>query len=130
MSLILYHPNGTAPTSGTVLRNLTLLVSDATVRQITSAVDESYTLTFTADLTGATVSATTIFGARHGLESFSQLVDADRLTGQYSVSAINIVEAPRFPHRGLLIDSARHPLDPSDPPSLSGDHLGSLGSRN
>ena len=40
-------------------------------------------------------------------------MSADRLTGAYGVSCTNIVEAPRFGHRGLLIDAARHWLPPN-----------------
>ena len=76
-------------------------------------VDESYTLTFSADRTAATVTSATIFGARHGLETFSQLCDGDRESGVYSCSVLNVTDAPRFPYRGLLIDAARHWLPPN-----------------
>ena len=45
-----------------------------------------------------------------GLETFSQMVVFDFDTGLYTIPqapwAIN--DAPRFPHRGLMIDTARH----------------------
>ena len=45
-----------------------------------------------------------------GLETFSQLVSFDFDTQSYSIAAasVSIQDAPRFPHRGLMIDTARH----------------------
>ena len=60
----------------------------------------------------ATVSAATAFGALRGLETFSQLVDADKWSGLYTVSASAVVDAPRYGFRGLLVDAARHWLPP------------------
>eukprot|EP01043_Picozoa_sp_COSAG02_P009803 COSAG02_NODE_337_length_24268_cov_7.498738_5_plen_238_part_00 len=54
----------------------------------------------------AHLSACTIYGAMHGMETFAQLV---RLTdGGYAVPTIEISDGPRFHFRGLLIDSSRH----------------------
>lgn len=49
-------------------------------------------------------------GALRGLETFSQLVLFDFDTGRYTLrfAPWTITDAPRFPHRGLMIDSARH----------------------
>jgi len=71
--------------------------------------DESYHLAITtarADLT-----AKNPLGILHGLQTFLQLV---RITPQgFSVPAITIDDQPRFPWRGLMIDSGRHfmPVD-------------------
>jgi hypothetical protein len=111
--VILYHPNGTAAPDRTPLTVLFVVVSDDAVRQIQEGVDESYEIACSLDGTSATISASTIFGARHAVESFSQMVSADRLTGEYSVGCLNISEGPRFSHRGLLIDSSRHWLNPN-----------------
>ena len=45
-----------------------------------------------------------------GLETFSQLVQFDFDSQSYNVknSPWAIDDAPRFPHRGLMIDTARH----------------------
>jgi hypothetical protein len=110
--VILYHPAPAAPPPAS-FHTLRLTVSDPSVRELQQDVDESYTLAFDATLSSATISAVTIFGARHGLETFSQLVTADRLSGVYHVAAMNISEAPRFTFRGLLIDAARHWLPPN-----------------
>jgi hexosaminidase len=71
--------------------------------------DESYTLEVTA--TGAKLTAPTPLGTMHGLQTFLQLVDVS-LDG-FAAPAVTIQDKPRFPWRGLMIDSARHfiPLD-------------------
>src|SRR5467141_3163148 len=71
--------------------------------------DESYVLEVTA--TGAKLTAPTTLGAMHGLQTFLQLVDVS--PGGFAVTAVTVHDQPRFPWRGLMIDSARHfiPLD-------------------
>ncbi len=71
--------------------------------------DESYVLEVTA--TGAKLTAPTTLGAMHGLQTFLQLVDVS--PGGFATPAVTIHDQPRFPWRGLMIDSARHfiPLD-------------------
>ena len=71
--------------------------------------DESYTLEVAA--TGAKLTAPTPLGSMHGLQTFLQLVDIS--PGGFAAPAITIQDKPRFPWRGLMIDSARHfiPLD-------------------
>jgi hexosaminidase len=66
--------------------------------------DEKYTLTISSE--GSTLSAATIWGVLRGLETFSQLV---YLEGEsLVVNATIITDFPRFPHRGLLLDTSRH----------------------
>ncbi len=71
--------------------------------------DESYVLEVSA--TGAKLTAPTPLGAMHGLQTFLQLVDVS--PGGFAAPALKIQDQPRFPWRGLMIDSARHfiPLD-------------------
>ena len=71
--------------------------------------DESYVLEVTT--TGAKLTAPTPLGAMHGLQTFLQLVDVS--PGGFAAPAVTIQDKPRFPWRGLMIDSARHfiPLD-------------------
>jgi len=71
--------------------------------------DESYVLEVTP--TGAKLTAPTPLGAMHGLQTFLQLVDVS--LGGFAAPALKIQDQPRFPWRGLMIDSARHfiPLD-------------------
>jgi hexosaminidase len=71
--------------------------------------DESYVLEVTA--TGAKLTAPTPLGTMHGLQTFLQLVDVS--PSGFAAPAIKIPDQPRFPWRGLMIDSARHfiPID-------------------
>jgi hexosaminidase len=66
--------------------------------------DESYTLEVTTS--GARLHAATTLGTLRGLQTFLQLV-AITANG-FSVPAVSIEDHPRFPWRGLMIDSARH----------------------
>jgi len=71
--------------------------------------DESYVLEVTP--AGAKLTAPTPLGTLHGLQTFLQLVDV--APEGFSVPALTIRDQPRFPWRGLMIDSVRHfiPLD-------------------
>ena len=54
--------------------------------------------------------AKTVYGALRGLETFSQLVTFDFETETYVIDACpwTITDEPRFAHRGLMVDTARH----------------------
>jgi hexosaminidase len=71
--------------------------------------DESYHLEVTA--TSALLTAPNPLGVLHGLQTFLQLVHIT--PAGYAVVAVTIDDEPRFPWRGLMIDSGRHfmPLD-------------------
>jgi len=66
--------------------------------------DESYHIDITRRQ--AILSAPTVVGALRGLETMLQLLDADR--NGYFFPGVQIDDRPRFPWRGLMIDSARH----------------------
>jgi len=71
--------------------------------------DDSYNVTVVSG--SVTIIAPTVFGAMHGLETLSQLIEYDALTMTYSIYAsTTIVDKARFPWRGMLIDTARHYL--------------------
>jgi hexosaminidase len=71
--------------------------------------DETYVLEVTS--AGANLSAPTPLGSLHGLQTFLQLVDIT--ADGFAAPAVVIRDQPRFPWRGLMIDSSRHfiPLD-------------------
>ncbi len=71
--------------------------------------DESYTLEVTPE--SAKLNAATPLGAMHGMQTFLQLIDVS--PDGFAVPAVKIDDRPRFPWRGLMIDSGRHfiPLD-------------------
>jgi len=66
--------------------------------------DESYTLDIAPD--SGVLKAPTVAGAMHGLETFLQLVEP--AAGGFSAPAVHIEDRPRFPWRGLMLDSCRH----------------------
>ena len=94
------------------------LVSGKSATKLNLNTDESYSLDITTDASNGVVnvkiSASTYFGARHALESLSQLVAwDDHLSSLVVVSAVSIKDAPSFPYRGVMLDTARHflPVD-------------------
>jgi len=66
--------------------------------------DESYTLDVTPG--GAKLHAADPLGVFHGLQTFLQLIAIS--PDGFSVPAVHIEDRPRFPWRGLMIDSGRH----------------------
>jgi hypothetical protein len=71
--------------------------------------DESYSLSI-SEFGESIITAKTVYGVLRALESLSQLILFDSETGFYSVHGcpIDITDAPRYPHRGLLLDTSRH----------------------
>ncbi|XP_028274510.1 beta-hexosaminidase subunit beta isoform X2 [Parambassis ranga] len=67
--------------------------------------DESYELS--VDQPVAVLKAPKVWGALHGLETFSQLLYEDEF-GAKNINSTMISDFPRFPHRGILLDSSRH----------------------
>jgi len=66
--------------------------------------DEGYRLEVTA--AHVQLTAADPLGILHGLQTFLQLV---RVTPQgFAVPAVSIIDQPRFPWRGLMIDAGRH----------------------
>ncbi len=71
--------------------------------------DESYTLNVTNK--EITLKAVTDIGVLRGLETLLQLIYSD--SDHFYIPSVSIIDSPRFPWRGLMIDVARHfqPLD-------------------
>ena len=70
--------------------------------------EESYRLVVMES--GATLSAPTVVGALHGLETLLQLVTAD--SAGYYLPVVQISDTPRFRWRGLTMDVGRHFIPP------------------
>ena len=75
--------------------------------------NESYTLDIytspTTDTAAIAIAAPTQVGVLYALETLSQLVSFDPLHGDegtYTVPCVSIGDAPRFPHRELMLDAA------------------------
>jgi hexosaminidase len=101
-----YGPGGKSPLPELVTELLVNVTSTDDVLRL--GVDESYTLTVGPGTGGAILTAPTVYGALRGLETFSQLVRYD-LGGQtYSAAATVTVDFPRFPYRGVMLDTSRH----------------------
>ena len=66
--------------------------------------DESYRLVVTP--AQARLAAPNPLGALRGMETFLQLVEADR--DSFAAPAVRIDDRPRFPWRGLMMDVSRH----------------------
>ena len=73
--------------------------------------DESYVLDVPSAVNGtATLRAPAVWGALRGLETLAQLVEYEPSSGRYLLRSApwHIADRPQFPHRGLMIDTARH----------------------
>eukprot|EP00605_Chrysophyceae_sp_TOSAG23-4_P000896 GSChrysophyteH1.ASY1.ANO1.987.1 assembled CDS len=78
-------------------------------------VDESYTIDITED-GKCDISSSTVWGALHALESFTQLLsrpEEGASSIQMTYAPVSLSNEARFAHRGVLLDSARHylPMD-------------------
>eukprot|EP01133_Synstelium_polycarpum_P014551 gene14551-17197_t len=76
--------------------------------ELQMGVDESYQLTVNPD--GAEITANTVYGAMRGLETFSQLAKYNYTEMVYNIKHCPwmVVDKPRFPHRGISLDTSRH----------------------
>ena len=115
-------PHRAAPRQ-TGLAALTVSADDLSEAVPQHGFDEYYELTITGKSAGAGAAgvgaagggagasaklhARTLYGVLRGLETFSQLVDFDYSSSVYTVNASSIADAPRFPHRGFMVDTAR-----------------------
>lgn len=77
---------------------------DATHQHPQLGQNEHYQLSITQ--TGITISAPNEFGALHALATLSQLLYFARDSRELAL--LHIKDSPRFPWRGLLLDSVRH----------------------
>eukprot|EP00026_Physarum_polycephalum_P003959 Phypoly_transcript_03976.p1 GENE.Phypoly_transcript_03976~~Phypoly_transcript_03976.p1 ORF type:complete len:729 (+),score=85.94 Phypoly_transcript_03976:93-2279(+) len=84
------------------------IVVDSANETLQLGFNETYTLNVTES--GAVITAGSVFGAMRGLESLAQLIDYDIYNNYYTIehTPILIVDFPRFPWRGIMIDTSRH----------------------
>lgn len=87
---------------------------------LTGQTDESYTINISkrpggkagssgSDTVHVSISAQTYFGARHAMETLSQMISYDELADTLQIYETAAVEdKPSFAHRGLLLDTARN----------------------
>uniref|UniRef100_A0A914Z492 beta-N-acetylhexosaminidase n=1 Tax=Panagrolaimus superbus TaxID=310955 RepID=A0A914Z492_9BILA len=67
--------------------------------------DESYLIQATSSI--GIITAAEVWGALRALETFSHLIYKDS-DGQWWLKSATISDSPRFPHRGIMLDSSRH----------------------
>ncbi|KAJ9176056.1 hypothetical protein P3X46_011406 [Hevea brasiliensis] len=94
-----------------VLKGLQVLISSPN-DQLQYGIDESYKLLVPSPYKPdfAHLEAQTVYGALHGLQTFSQLCHFNSATSRIEVLMVpwTIIDQPRFSYRGLLIDTSRH----------------------
>lgn len=95
-----------APADVAALRVNVLAAGD----ELEFGADESYELVVAPRNNSApsTLTAATVWGALRGLETFAQLVSFDLGARTSSVQSAAVADAPRFPFRGVLLDTSRH----------------------
>lgn len=71
---------------------------------------ESYTLSISDSSTVANLAADSVWGVLRGLETFSQLLFPAHDGPNLKIRCQSIVDRPKLPHRGLLLDTSRHYL--------------------
>ncbi|CAH0551866.1 unnamed protein product [Brassicogethes aeneus] len=98
--------------SGGKTLNINLDVKDESQNRLTLETDESYALKVSESSDGrmtVLITAQTYFGARHGLETLSQLIIFDDLRDELQIPRdVYIVDKPAYPYRGILLDTSRN----------------------
>ncbi|XP_052903586.1 chitooligosaccharidolytic beta-N-acetylglucosaminidase [Anopheles moucheti] len=107
--------NQTLLTSSTSMELVIKIHTASNTTNINWTTDESYTLNVLLENNNSVVAkieANTIFGARHGCETLLQLFatanEGNSTASLYMLSQAVIIDRPMYPHRGLLIDTARN----------------------
>jgi len=84
---------------------------------LTTETDESYSISIkrtigkkgSGETVHVSITAPTYFGARHGMETLSQMISYDDLSDTLQIYDSALVEdKPSFVHRGLLLDTSRN----------------------
>ncbi|RKF64200.1 Beta-hexosaminidase [Erysiphe neolycopersici] len=82
--------------------------NEASFRSVANEVDESYSISISDDGTSE-ITATSYHGVLYALESFSQLFyqHSSGIGFYTNLAPAKIIDAPKFPHRGINMDVAR-----------------------
>ena len=74
--------------------------------------DESYSFTIAkidGNVIRVEIFGATYFGCRHAVETVFQLADWDPMTRTHIIAdEVRVEDRPAFPHRGVMLDTARH----------------------
>ncbi|KAJ8929408.1 hypothetical protein NQ314_017902 [Rhamnusium bicolor] len=91
---------------------INLDIRHTNISKITLSVDESYILKVSESSDGrlkVLITAPTFFGARHGLQTLSQLVIYDDLRDELRTPRdVLISDRAAYPYRGILLDTSRN----------------------
>ena len=88
-----------------------IFISNTNEVKLSIKTNESYNLTVIhkGGVITVDVTAVTFFGARHGLETLSQLIWRDDYDDLLSIiTDVNIRDVPSFSYRGLMLDTSRN----------------------
>ncbi|CAH1116327.1 unnamed protein product [Phaedon cochleariae] len=87
-------------------------IKNGNVSRLTLDTDESYILGISETSDGrisVLITASNFFGARHGLQTLSQLIIFDDLRSELQIPRnVAITDAPAYPYRGILLDTSRN----------------------
>eukprot|EP01084_Bolivina_argentea_P159028 276985_1 len=100
-------PENPIPTTNNI-KSITITIENDD-ENLSSNMNETYTLQIPSktDPNIAIITANSIWGGLRALETLSQLVQFNYTQRYYNIFGCNIIDYPRFPHRGILIDSSR-----------------------
>lgn len=99
------------PVNSKILSNLTIWINHPCEVMPHQDMDEMYTIRVGSEdfRTSAVILANSVWGALRGLETFSQLVKPSKTSeSMFEINGTFILDYPRFPFRGLLLDTSRH----------------------
>lgn len=107
------HVNSSKFEQSNFLKGINVVIQSSS-DELEYGVDESYNLTVPASgkPAYAHIEANSVYGALHGLQTFSQLCSYNFRFKLIEISKVpwTVSDEPRFPYRGLLIDTSRHYL--------------------
>lgn len=100
-------PHAASKPTGASINHVSVCLANNTV-PLQLGASENYTLSVTP--TQISISCYAVYGCYHAFETLSQMTSFSFDSVAYSIKAApwSIVDFPRFPHRGLLIDTSRH----------------------
>ncbi|EFA83915.1 beta-N-acetylhexosaminidase [Heterostelium album PN500] len=104
--LFFLYGNGAPSTAPAAILNIKVISNSDSLYL---GVSENHTISLVAAYS-LLITADTVYGAIRALETVSQIIQYDFVTQRYTIpnTPISITDYPRFPWRGIMIDTARH----------------------
>eukprot|EP01105_Mastigella_eilhardi_P010891 TRINITY_DN251_c0_g1_i2.p1 TRINITY_DN251_c0_g1~~TRINITY_DN251_c0_g1_i2.p1 ORF type:complete len:485 (+),score=116.58 TRINITY_DN251_c0_g1_i2:30-1484(+) len=108
---IQYQVNTTVVAPTATVSSVRVVLGKQPFPALDVGVDESYTVQVNNE--EITLNASTVWGVLHAFETVAQLINWDGKSFTIQHTPLLITDAPRYPWRGMLVDTARHfiPLD-------------------